>query len=72
MPRNRPATDEENVLAALGAAKAQGAKALLIEIGSNRILSITVFLDDEYRRLLRDEEAVHYEVDLKTGLKKPN
>ena len=63
----KPVTDEEHVLTALGAAKVEGAKALLIEIGSNTITSIRVFLDDEYRRFLNDEEAVHYEFDPKTG-----
>jgi hypothetical protein len=67
MPKTRPVTDEQHVLSALGAAKAEGAKALLIEIGPDTISSIRIFLDDEYRRLLSDEEAVHYEFDPKTG-----
>jgi hypothetical protein len=60
-------TDEDHVLAALGAAKSEGAKALLIEIGSNMISSIRIFLDDEYRRLFSDEETVGYKFDPKTG-----
>jgi hypothetical protein len=67
MPKRIPVTDDENVLAALSAAKSEGAKAMLVEIGLNTITSITVFLDDKYQRLLSDEEAVHYEVDPKTA-----
>ena len=43
---------------------------MLIEIGSNTISSIRIFLDDEYRRLLSDEGVVQYELDPKTGFKK--
>ena len=32
MPKRKQVTDAENVLSALGAAKSEGAKALLIEI----------------------------------------
>lgn len=67
MPKKRAPTDEDHVLAALGAAKQEGAKAVLIEIGLNTISTIRVFLGDEYKRLLSDEEMVRYEFDPKTG-----
>ena len=67
MSKNKRLTDDEIVLSALGAAKLEGAKALLIEISPNTISSIRIFLDDEYRHLLSEEKMIAYEVDPKTG-----
>ena len=65
MPKKKPVTDEEHLLAALGAAKAEGAKALLVEIGLNTISTITIFLDDDYRGLL--QKSVTHEFVLRAG-----
>jgi hypothetical protein len=66
MPKKKPVTDDEHVLAALHTAKQEGAKAMLVEIGST-ITSITIFLDDRYRDLLNNDETVKYEFEARTG-----